>query len=95
MILSDIKNYLLVNRRASVQELSEVFMIAPSALEPMLSRLEGKGYIQRAQQSACAENLWCATKETGCCSCPFAASSMSLSYSNIEILWTGSAKKNA
>lgn len=47
MILSKVTNYLKLNRRAAVQDMSGVLDASPDALRAMLDRLEAKGLVKR------------------------------------------------
>ena len=47
MILSKVSNYLKLNRRAAVQDMSSVLDASPDALRAMLQRLETKGMVRR------------------------------------------------
>lgn len=47
MILSKLTNYLKLNRRAAVTDMSGILDTSPDALRAMLARLETKGMVKR------------------------------------------------
>ncbi len=47
MILSEIRDYLQLNRRAALTDMANRFDIAPDALRGMLDKLVAKGRIQK------------------------------------------------
>ena len=47
MILSKVRSYLQLNRRAALLDMASVLDISPDALRAMLDRLETKGNIRR------------------------------------------------
>lgn len=47
MILTKVSNYLKLNRRAALQDMSGILDVSPEALRAMLARLESKGCVKR------------------------------------------------
>ncbi len=61
MILSELRDYLQLNRRVALIDMSNHFDIAPDALRGMLDRLIAKGRVEKLPQGTACSG--------GCCKC--------------------------
>ncbi len=60
MILSELKSYLIKNKRASLIDMAHHFDVAPDAMKGMLVHWIRKGKVIRLEGSSC---------QKGCCQC--------------------------
>ena len=59
MILSEVKGYLLRNRRAALRDMAQHFKVEPDALRGMLSRWLQKGQLRRLPMGTPCEGSCC------------------------------------
>lgn len=94
MALSEIKQHLLHNEKASVKELSDLLSIERGTLEAMLKHMETKGLISivtetefnKNHKTACLETF-CSSK-VGCLCCPFSNNITSMhTLKNTYVIW--------